>query len=84
MMSDRQVTIDAIAAKALMLEPGECFAAKVETGDPERASDEIEESIERQHSHAVELLGEAVPLDEIGLRVIGRGVVVDRVGPDED
>ena len=64
---DRAARIDAIAAKALMLAPGDTFAVPV-SGDErevERALADIERAIERQHHAGRDMLSDLARPDEL-------------------
>ena len=70
-MSDSTARIDAIAAKALLLEPGELFTVGV-AGDEERAlrtCDEIMDAVERQADAAVELMSWQIGPGSFGIAV---------------
>ena len=64
---DRDIRIDAIAAKALMLSPGEVFAVWASGGHEEarRAEEDVEHAIERQYECGRQMVGDLVPPDEL-------------------
>ena len=69
---DRDAHIDAIAAKALMLAPGDTFAVLV-SGDEreaERALADIERAIERQHDAGRDMLSDLAHPDELAMSSI--------------
>jgi hypothetical protein len=69
---DRDARIDAIAAKALMLAPGDTFAVPV-SGDEreaERALADIERAIERQYDAGRDMLSDLARPDELALSSI--------------
>ena len=69
---DRDVRIDAIAAKALMLSPGDTFAVQVSGGHEEarRAEEDIEHAIERQYEYGREMVADLAHPDELATRCI--------------
>ncbi len=69
---DRAARIDAIAAKALMLAPGDTFAVPV-SGDEreaERALADIERAIERQYAAGRDMLSDLAHPDELAMSTI--------------
>jgi hypothetical protein len=68
---DRQTRIDAIAAKALLLEPGDSFAVPVAGGESaaELALADIEDAVQRQHAAGAELL-ELFGPDELRMSIV--------------
>ena len=69
---DRGARVDAIAAKALMLAPGDTFAVPV-SGDErevERAMADIERAIERQYESGREMLSDLAHPDELAMSSI--------------
>jgi hypothetical protein len=70
--SDRNARIDAIAAKALMLAPGDTFAVPVsgDEGEAERALADIERAIERQHDAGRDMLSDLAHPDELAMSSI--------------
>ncbi len=69
---DRDARIDGIAAKALMLAPGDTFAVPV-SGDErevERALTDIERAIERQYKAGREMLSDLAHPDELAMSSI--------------
>ena len=69
---DRDARIDAIAAKALMLAPGDTFAVPV-SGDEreaERALADIERAIERQYDAGLDMLSDLAHPDELAMSSI--------------
>ena len=69
---DRDARIDAIAAKALMLAPGDTFAVPV-SGDEreaERALADIERAIERQYDAGRDMLSDLAHPDELAMSTI--------------
>ena len=71
-VDDRAARIDAIAAKALMLAPGDTFAVPV-SGDQreaERALADIERAIERQYDAGRDMLPDLAHPDELAMSSI--------------
>ena len=69
---DRDARIDAIAAKALMLAPGDTFAVPV-SGDEreaERALADIERAIARQYDAGRDMLSDLAHPDELAMSSI--------------
>ena len=69
---DRGARIDAIAAKALMLAPGDTFAVPV-SGDErelERALADIERAIERQYDAGLDMLSDLAHPDELAMSAV--------------
>jgi len=69
---DRDARIDAIAAKALMLAPGDTFAVPV-SGDErevERALTDIERAIERQYEAGCDMLSDLAHPDELAMSTV--------------
>ncbi|KAF0209344.1 MAG: hypothetical protein FD171_69 [Actinobacteria bacterium] len=69
---DRDARIDAIAAKALMLAPGDTFAVPV-SGDEreaERALTDIERAIERQYEAGRDMLSDLAHPDELAMSAV--------------
>ena len=69
---DREVRIDAIAAKALMLAPGDTFAVPVsgDEGEAKRALADIERAIERQYDAGRDMLSDLARPDELAMSSI--------------
>ena len=69
---DRDARIDAIAAKALMLAPGDTFAVPVSGGEREadRALADIERAIERQYEAGRNMLSDLAHPDELAMSSI--------------
>jgi len=69
---DRDARIDAIAAKALMLAPGDTFAVPV-SGDErevERARMDIERAIERQYEAGRDMVSDLAHPDQLAMNSI--------------
>ncbi|MHB1341988.1 MAG: hypothetical protein ACYCX5_09560 [Coriobacteriia bacterium] len=69
---DRDARIDAIAAKALMLAPGDTFAVPV-SGDEreaERALADIGRAIERQYDAGRDMLSDLAHPDELAMSTV--------------
>ncbi len=66
---DRAARIDAIAAKALMLAPGDTFAVPVSGGEREadRALADIERAIESQYDAGRDMLSDLAHPDELAM-----------------
>ncbi|MBN1458053.1 MAG: hypothetical protein JXA57_00860 [Armatimonadetes bacterium] len=81
---DRDARIDAIAAKALMLAPGDTFAVPVSGDEREsqRALADIERAIERQHEAGRDLLPDLAHPDELAMSCIrtrqGWHIIIER------
>lgn len=68
---DRDARIDAIAAKALMLAPGDTFAVPVgDEREAERALADIERAIERQYDAGLDMLSDLAHPDELAMSVV--------------
>lgn len=70
--NDRDARIDAIAAKALMLAPGDTFAVPV-SGDEreaERALADIMRAVERQYDAGRDMLSDLARPDELAMSSI--------------
>ena len=83
---DRDARIDAIAAKALMLAPGDTFAVPV-SGDEretERAMADIERAIERQYEAGRDMLSDLAHPDELAMSNIQTSqaghIIIEREG----
>lgn len=80
---DRQARIDAIAAKALLLDPGDTFAVPVAGRESaaEVALSDIEDAIQRQHDAAEDLLDLFDP-DELRMSLVSTStatrIVIER------
>lgn len=70
-MSDMNTKVQAIAARALLLSPGEAFNVGVTARhDPDEVCDLIVEELHRQHDAAVAMLGKDVAEpEEIGIGI---------------
>lgn len=69
---DRAARIDAIAAKALMLAPGDTFAVPVSGDEREakRALADIERAIERQYDAGRDMLSDLARPDELAMSTV--------------
>jgi len=83
--------IDAVAARALLLDPGECFAVRADGAADyaEECVTEIEESMERQYAASVDLLPWLAHPDTIGTLVITTSpehsdIIFEHVAEDAD
>ena len=87
---DRDVRIDAIAAKALMLAPGDTFAVPV-SGDErevEQAMEDIERAIERQYESGRDMLSDLAHPDELAMSSIrtrqASHIIIERGGASSE
>ena len=89
-VDDRDARIDAIAAKALMLAPGDTFAVPV-SGDEreaERALADIERAIERQYEAGREMVSDLAHPDELAMSSIrtrqASHIIIERGGASSE
>jgi hypothetical protein len=89
-VDDRDARIDAIAAKALMLAPGDTFAVPV-SGDEreaERALADIERAIERQYEAGRDMVSDLAHPDELAMSSVrtrqASHIIIERAGSSSE
>lgn len=89
-VDDRDARIDAIAAKALMLAPGDTFAVPVswDEHEAERALADIERAIERQYETGRDMLSDLAHPDELAMSSVrtrqASHIIIERAGPSSE